>query len=162
ESAGAESVGHADGSESAPERLGTRATLADALHQAGDIGRAAALFAQAEQIQAERQPDLPLLYSLSGYRYCDLWLTQGKAADVLSRYEDLVSIRGEEDPILDRALEDLLAGRAHAALAQPGAASAGPGAENADQRAAELLDNAVIGLIESNAEHCVPLGFLAR
>ena len=128
--------------------LGTRATLADALHQAGDIARAAALFVQAEQIQAERQPDLPLLYSLSGYRYCDLWLTQGKAAEVLARYEDLVSVRGEEDPILDRALEDLLAGRAHAALAQSSSPAGGTGSERDAQLAAMLLDNVVMQLIE--------------
>ena len=36
------------------------------------------LFADAERRQRDRQPDYPLLYSLQGYRYCDLLLSQGR------------------------------------------------------------------------------------
>ena len=31
-------------------------------------------------MQAERQPDYPLLYSLSGFQYCDLLLTEAERA----------------------------------------------------------------------------------
>ena len=44
----------------------TAATHADALHQAGRRAEAEARFREAEQMQAERQPDYPLLYSLVG------------------------------------------------------------------------------------------------
>ena len=40
-------------------RMAYRASHADALHQAGDLEGAAALFAEAERLQAEDQPDLP-------------------------------------------------------------------------------------------------------
>ena len=39
------------------------------------------LFADAERRQQKQQPKYPLLYSLRGYRYCDLLLSQGQAAD---------------------------------------------------------------------------------
>ena len=38
--------------------------MADALHQAGRRAEAEARFREAEQMQAESQPDYPLLYSL--------------------------------------------------------------------------------------------------
>ena len=57
-----------------------RTTLADALHQAGRRAEAEARFREAEQMQAERQPDYPLLYSLQGFRYCDLLLAEAERA----------------------------------------------------------------------------------
>jgi hypothetical protein len=67
-------VAYADRSGDAFWRMGTRTTLADALHQAGRRPEAEARFVEAEAIQAERQPQYPLLYSLWGFRYCDLLL----------------------------------------------------------------------------------------
>ena len=58
----------------------SRTTHADALHQAGRRDEAEARFREAEQMQAERQPDYPLLYSLWGFRYCDLLLTEAERA----------------------------------------------------------------------------------
>jgi hypothetical protein len=43
------------------------------LHQAGQRMEAGKLFAAAEGMQKERQPQFDLLYSLAGFRYCD-WL----------------------------------------------------------------------------------------
>ena len=51
-------------------RMIKRTTHADALHQAGRRAEAEARFREAEQMQAERQPDYPLLYSVQGFRYC--------------------------------------------------------------------------------------------
>ena len=41
---------------------------------------AEARFREAERMQAESQPDYPLLYSLQGFRYCDLLLTEAERA----------------------------------------------------------------------------------
>jgi hypothetical protein len=60
--------------------MGNRTTHADALHQAGRRAEAEARFREAEQMQAERQPEYPLLYSLAGFRYCDLLLTAAERA----------------------------------------------------------------------------------
>ncbi|MGH6831249.1 MAG: hypothetical protein ACREDG_08865, partial [Methylocella sp.] len=41
---------------------------------------AQALFGEAEKLQAERQPEYPLLSSLPGFRYCDLLLASAEHA----------------------------------------------------------------------------------
>ncbi len=61
-------------------RLIERATLADALHHAGRRPEAETRFGQAESIQAELQPECSMLYSLSGFRYCDLLLGEPERA----------------------------------------------------------------------------------
>jgi tetratricopeptide (TPR) repeat protein len=71
---GNRSVEHADQSGNAFQKMINRTTAADALHQSGERQRAQALFAEAEQLQAERQPAYPLLYSLRGFQYVDLLL----------------------------------------------------------------------------------------
>jgi hypothetical protein len=74
------SVTHADRSGEAFLRMGIRTTHADALHQAGRRDAAAERFAEAEAMQAERQPNYPLLYSVQGFRYCDLLLSPAERA----------------------------------------------------------------------------------
>ena len=54
--------------------MGKRTTLADARHQSGARADALALFREAEAMQAKQQPEYPLLYSVQGFRYCDLLL----------------------------------------------------------------------------------------
>ena len=75
-----QSVSHADRSGEAFERQTDRAILADALHHAGRRAEAEALFREAERMQAERQPDYPLLYSVPGFGYCDLLLAEAERA----------------------------------------------------------------------------------
>lgn len=61
-------------------RMGIRTAAADALHQSGEREEARRLFEQAEALQRERQPQLDLLYSLQGFRYCDLILAPAERA----------------------------------------------------------------------------------
>ena len=75
-----QSVSHADHSGGAFERLKQRGKQADALHQAGRRAEAEARFREAEETQAEQQPHYPLLYSVQGFRYCDLLLTEAERA----------------------------------------------------------------------------------
>ncbi len=75
-----QSVVFADRSDDAFQRISKRATLADALHQAGRRDDALACFREAEEIQAERQPSYPLLYSLPGFRFGDLLLADAERA----------------------------------------------------------------------------------
>jgi hypothetical protein len=69
-----QSVTYADRSGDAFMRKINTARLADALHQAGRRADAETRFREAEQMQKERQPYYPLLYSVSGFQYCDLLL----------------------------------------------------------------------------------------
>jgi tetratricopeptide (TPR) repeat protein len=75
-----QSVTYADRSGDAFQRMGKRTTHADALHQAGRRAEAEARFREAEQMQAESEPTYPLLYSVRGFQYCDLLLTEAERA----------------------------------------------------------------------------------
>jgi tetratricopeptide (TPR) repeat protein len=92
-----------------------RTVLADALHQSGDIDEAMRLFAEAERLQAERQPAYPILYSFQGYQYCDLLLGQGQAAEVLRRASQTLLIAERHLGLLPIGLDHLSLGRAHPA-----------------------------------------------
>ena len=75
-----QSVTYAELSGDSFERMSDRTTHADALHQAGRRDEAAARFREAEAMQAESQPEYPLLFSLWGFRYCDLLLAAAERA----------------------------------------------------------------------------------
>jgi hypothetical protein len=75
-----QSVSHADRSGDAFQRMTKRARLGDALHHAGRRAEAEMRFSEAEEMQAEGQPDYLLLYSLQGFLYCDLLLTEAERA----------------------------------------------------------------------------------
>ena len=74
------SITHADQSGDAFERMVRRTTAADALHQSGQRAEAGELFAEAERMQQENQPEFDLLYSLQGFRYCDWHLVPAERA----------------------------------------------------------------------------------
>jgi tetratricopeptide (TPR) repeat protein len=108
-----QSVNFADRSGDTFQRMGMRTTLADALHQSREFAEANPLFAEAEQLQAERQPEYPILYSLWGYRYCDLLLGQGQAAEVLRRASQTLAWAERDHWLLDIGLDHLSLGRAY-------------------------------------------------
>jgi hypothetical protein len=75
------SVTDADKSGDAFQQMVNRTTAADALHQSGQRAEAGSLFADAERMQKEQQPQFDMLYSLQGFRYCD-WLLAPAERDV--------------------------------------------------------------------------------
>jgi tetratricopeptide (TPR) repeat protein len=148
-------VDFADRSGDAFQRMISRTTLADALHQAGRLEEAEAAFREAEALQKERQPEYPLLYSLQGYRYCDLLLGQGKYQEVQERVRKLFDWREPGDSLLGIGLEQLALGRAFLM----GALQQGTGDYT---QAATRLDWAVDGLRAAGTQHELPRGLLAR
>lgn len=106
-----QSVDYADRSGDDFQRLARRATLADALHHSGGRAEAARLFAEA--LQKDLQPTYPLLYSLQGYRYCDLLLAQSDHAEALRRATKFFEWRVDSDSLLDIGLDHLTLGRVH-------------------------------------------------
>jgi tetratricopeptide (TPR) repeat protein len=70
---GRRAIDFADRSGDAFKKLSSRAGSADALNQAGEHAEAGALFAEAEGMQAEYEPQFPQLYSVQGFLYVD-WL----------------------------------------------------------------------------------------
>ncbi|MEA2206913.1 MAG: hypothetical protein QOE77_3689 [Blastocatellia bacterium] len=75
-----QSVTYGDRSGDAATAIANRTTHADALHQVGRRTEAVTSFREAEQMQAEEQPDKPLLYSMPGFRYCDFLLAAAERA----------------------------------------------------------------------------------
>jgi tetratricopeptide (TPR) repeat protein len=142
-----QSVDLADRSGDGFQRTSKRTTLANALHQSGDIDEAMRLFAEAERLQAESDPEYPTLYSLRGYRYCDLLLGQGQAAEVLRRAFQALSWAEGHFGLLTIGLDHLSLGRAHPA---------------GSAEATHHLDQAVDFLRRAGQLDYLPLGLLAR
>ena len=183
---GKQSVDLAARTDDAFERMVDRTALSDALHQAGRWEESAEAFCEAEALQGEDQPQFPRLYSLPGYRYCDLLLSLGEPEDgsvpdglatdpeaalrfreacreVRERAEQLLSWE-QEGGLLDIALDHLSLGRAHLGLALMPPRPAAPGEETeADfAKVAKHLDHAVEGLRRAGQELYLPRGLLAR
>ncbi len=68
-----QSLSLADSSDGMVQRIVSRTSVADALHQSGLRTEAGTLFVEAERLQREINPMFDLLYSQRGFQYCD-WL----------------------------------------------------------------------------------------
>jgi tetratricopeptide (TPR) repeat protein len=140
--------------------MATRTTLAATLHALGRWDAAAALFEEAERMQIRDEPAYPLLYSLRGFRYCDILLDQGRAADVLARAAHTLQWGKKHLFILDAALDHLSLGRVHL-LADQRALSL-PVESPALSQARTHLQQALDGLRRASMQEFLPLGLLAR
>lgn len=80
-------------------RMVNRTNLADALHQAARLQASQLAFREAEALQAERQPQYPLIYSTPGFYYCDLLLERGLLGpgDGVTRRSDEQTAAGGAD-----------------------------------------------------------------
>jgi tetratricopeptide (TPR) repeat protein len=137
------------------QRMARRTTLATALHAMDLRNEAAAQYEEAERMQKEWQPAHPVLYSIYGFRYCDLLLDQGRDADVRERAVQTLGWIEAEHWLLDIALEHLSLGRAHLLAALRDAT--GTLAE-----AASHLRQAVDGFRHAGYQDYLSLGLLAR
>ncbi len=150
-----QSVELADRSSDEFERIVERTTLADALHQLGRTEEAAAAFRESEEMQKQRQPEYPFLYSLQGFRYCDLLLNKGRVQKVKERANRTLEESLSWYSLLSIALDNLSLGRAWLLEAQQA------GTDDTTQ-AAEFLQRAVDGLRQAGTMDQLPRGLLAR
>ncbi|MCG3117906.1 MAG: hypothetical protein ALAOOOJD_00018 [bacterium] len=107
-----QSVDFADRSGDGFEKEAMRTTLADALHQFGELTEAHQLFREAEAMQQQSQPEYTYLYSLQGFRFCDLLLSQGQYQEVQKRARQTLEWAKKYLGLLDVALDKLSLGRA--------------------------------------------------
>ena len=149
------SVQYADRSKDDWHRYTRRTTDADARHQAGDLPAAKKLFKEAERMQKHDTPQYPYLYSVQGFRFCDLLLSEGRYKEVRKRAAQTLEWATSKQWLLDIALDRLSLGRASLieALREPQAGFAKPSA---------LLDEAVNGLRKAGTQDHLPRGLLAR
>ncbi len=133
-----------------------RTTEAATLHAMGLREEAAEGFEAAAFIHMmEGEPEDLHLYSLGGFRYCDLLLDEGAYADVLKRAAETLEFATVHLALLDVALDHLSLGRAHILDAQRST-----GGDLA--QAASHLKDAVDGLRRAGTQDMLPLGLLAR
>ena len=97
------------------QMVALRADHAAALHAAGELQRAADLFADAERMQGA-DPAYPLLHALAGYLYCDLLLSLGRLAEASDRAARTLEW-SRPRRFFAIANDKLTLGRAHLALA---------------------------------------------
>jgi hypothetical protein len=170
---GVTSVAHADRSGDTFQSIVSRSILADALHQQREIESAAGRFAEAEAMQAESQPQYPLLSSLAGFRYCDLLLAGAEraawggragptAADLVAVCEAVAGRAGQtlewikaQGWLLDEGLDHLTLARC--ALYADRLQGRPPGPEAQAQ-----ADQAVAGLRAAGQQIMLPHGLLTR
>jgi tetratricopeptide (TPR) repeat protein len=157
---GRRSTEYADKTGDGLQRRSKRTTLADALHQAGEVAEAKRLFEEAERMQRENQPQYQHLYSVWGYRYCDLLVSLGEygAVKERGRYALAVVIKGTRT-LLDIALNKLSVGSCFAGASED---LDGPAREESLGEARRWLDEAVEGLRKAGQQQELPRGLLAR
>jgi len=170
-----QSVTHADQSGDEFEREARRTTLADALHQSGAAAEAEQWFREAEAMQKKRQPGYTYLYSLQGFRFCDLLLENhartlipGQPQEVMARAEKAIEIAKQSGfGLLSFALDNLTLGRTW----MMGALEKTPAEPSQSHRLARVsrvsrtmtyLRQAVEGLREAGAQEFLVRGLLAR
>ncbi len=152
---GGKSVEFSDKSGDKFEKYSNRTILSDALCQSGRVGEAEKLFEEAEQMQKEHSPQYPFLYSVWGFRYCDLLLGQGRYEEVERRAKKFFEWRMDSDSILTIALDHLIWGRAYLQQGQKeGSRDFG--------KAGEHLTVAVDGLRKAGTLEHLSRGLLAR
>ena len=149
------SVELADLSDDESQRMSRRTMLGDALHQVGRIEEATAAFCEAEQIQKQWKPEYPLLYSLWGFRYCNLLLGQGQVQEAKERAAHTLELAKKYFGLLTKALDNLSLGRAWLLEAK----KAGTGDTT---QAAEFLQRAVDGPRQAGIQEYIARGLLAR
>lgn len=139
-------------------------------------------------MQAEIEPQYPRLYSLPGFRYCDLLLGRAEPGsglngltgpsarpeearrfrqacrEVLERAKQTLEWSNTQGFLLDIALDYLTLGRAHLCLVLTPREPASPKEDRTAglTEAAEHLDRAVASLRRAGREDYLPRGLLAR
>ncbi|MEM7795567.1 MAG: hypothetical protein AAF579_14090 [Cyanobacteria bacterium P01_C01_bin.118] len=168
-------------------RMIRRYRLADALHQAARLQSSHIAFREAEALQAERQPQYPLLYSQQGFGYCDLLLEQGllepgeavsigqsdrsgrqawlaRCGEVRERAEKTLEWVTPQNWILDMGLDNLTLGKTY--LLEATLRHKHP-VESKDptillKQATHHLNQSVSLLRQAGQQILLPLGLLAR
>jgi hypothetical protein len=178
-----QSVTYADrsGDADCDNYIRTRTTHANALHQAGHRAEARVRFCESEALQNQDQPTYPVLYSVQGFLYCDLLLTEAeRVAWLLNITSDFAAptsdfskscraveqraaqtlkwyVLNQQQWLLDIALDHLTLGRAalYRALL-----------EHSDFRLLTFdfshIDTAVAGLRRAGQDDYLPHGLLTR
>jgi tetratricopeptide (TPR) repeat protein len=144
--------------------VGSRGVCAHALHASGRMDEADKLFVEAEELQRNYQPTLPISYSKQGYHYCDLLLSRGYISEVLQRASRTIEWAKNSKFPRDVALDLLILGRANRAQALNAVMDPKSKlvASNLASLANDQLYLAIEGLQEAGEVRYIADGILAR
>jgi hypothetical protein len=148
------------GKELCSQPIVARAVLAAALHARGEYTTALNVFQDSERRQAGLFPKHPLLYSLWGFRYCDLLIEQRvPSEDVLERVNRTRELAREDLPerlgLLDGALDLLTVAKCHVSQFDAGQ-------DINLGKISAIAGDALAKLRESGKHDFLPLGILVR
>ncbi|MFT4929142.1 MAG: tetratricopeptide (TPR) repeat protein, partial [Phenylobacterium sp.] len=152
---GEQSVTFADKSDDGFEMEARRTVHADALFQSGEDQAAQNQFIEAEAMQQKRQPGYTFLYSIQGYRFCELLLALGQYQQVLKRAQTNIEISKRHHWLLHIALDQLTIGKA---LKQQVITETLVDFTEAQS----WFDKVITGLRQAGQQDYLPLGLLAR
>lgn len=146
---------YADKSEHLGSRIASRAVLANAMNQSGNLIGAMGIMTEAEDLQKHHEPDIPFLHSLRGYYQHDILLAYGRNEEVVELASRALELAEKKGWNLARGLGELALGKAHLADSLSGLTT--------DLRdASRLLEDAVRHIQEDGALDQLPRGLLAR
>ena len=157
-----EAVNFADRSDYEPAKIQSRSTLAGVRMAAGAYKRVEILLADAEARHRELEPVHPFLYSVHGYRYCDLLLSKGEFGDARLRAARTLGWMRSANFVLDIALDELILGRADFGFALTQSPDDLTVARNNAVSANDLLNQAIEGMRNAEAGNHAPQALLAR
>ncbi|UCE99251.1 MAG: TIR domain-containing protein [Planctomycetota bacterium] len=164
---GKQSVDYADRTNQwRPQRM-YLTTLADAVNQSGEPSKASVIFAEAEEMQKEKQPEYPYLYSVQGFQFCDLLISQGQYKKVQKRATKNLEWARQQSLVapLDIGVSNLSLGGAYMLEV----VEETEGGKKDDGRwskvllkAEDFLNKAVDGLREAGQQWFIPRALLTR
>jgi len=132
-----------------------RTLLAAVLHETARWTEAERVFHKAEEIQKQREPTRPLLWSFWGFWYCDLLLSQGKYKEVQNRAYRTLEWITKWQWLIDIAIDHLSLGQAYLLQMQKEKTS------DCDQ-AMYHLNQAIEGLRRAGEQDYLLRGLLAQ
>jgi hypothetical protein len=142
--------------------INRHAEYAIALHAAGRRAEAEEQFADTERRQKKRRQDEPLLYSVRGYEYCDLLISDGSYLAARERATETIVIARRNKWALDIGLDTLTIGRAYLGLALAADAASNDGRRGDADTARVWLEEAMEGLRGAGALAYIARGLLVR
>jgi tetratricopeptide (TPR) repeat protein len=137
------------------QQMHSKARIADIEHQKGNLAEAEDTFREAEEMQKGIEPNAPILYSRSGFQYCNLLLSTGEYDEVEARAKVMLQIAEKNRWLIEIAHGHLLLGEARLLRSKDAGG-------DALARATDHLNRAVNGLRTSGTFYDLPRGLLAR
>ena len=103
-------------------QMASYSKLATVLHRHGQLSNVEEMFAHAEQLQIQDQPEYPYLYSIQGAQYCALLLDTAHQPDdlavILARAEYALILSTQHNQLLSIAFDHLTLARTYQAQAE--------------------------------------------